>query len=99
MGSETYPDLDKTSKSTSTEALDKSKASAPGKTNAPGAAPDMAPSSSSAYDFDMLVMGSGPAGQRAAIQATKLGKATAIIERRAVVGGVCVNTGTIPSKT
>lgn len=51
------------------------------------------------YDFDMLVIGSGPAGQRAAIQSAKLGKNTAIIERRAVVGGVCINTGTIPSKT
>lgn len=99
MGSETYPDVDKTSKSTSTEALDKSKAGAPSRANTPGSASDSAPSSTSAYDFDMLVMGSGPAGQRAAIQAAKLGKATAIIERRAVVGGVCVNTGTIPSKT
>ncbi len=52
-----------------------------------------------AYDYDMLVLGSGPAGQRAAIQAAKLGKRTAIIERRAVIGGVCINTGTIPSKT
>ena len=52
-----------------------------------------------AFDFDMLVLGSGPAGQRAAIQAAKLGKRTAIVERRAVIGGVCINTGTIPSKT
>ena len=51
------------------------------------------------YDYDMLVLGSGPAGQRAAIQAAKLGKRTAIVERRAVIGGVCINTGTIPSKT
>jgi NAD(P) transhydrogenase len=51
------------------------------------------------YDFDMLVMGSGPAGQRAAIQAAKLGRRTAIVEQRPVVGGVCINTGTIPSKT
>ncbi len=51
------------------------------------------------HDFDLIVMGSGPAGQRAAIQAAKLGKRAAIIERRAVVGGVCINTGTIPSKT
>ena len=99
MGSETYPDVDKTSKSTSAEALDKSKPAAPGKTAKPKSSSDSAPLSRSAYDFDMLVMGSGPAGQRAAIQATKLGKATAVIERRAVVGGVCVNTGTIPSKT
>jgi NAD(P) transhydrogenase len=51
------------------------------------------------YDYDLLVIGSGPAGQRAAIQASKLGKRVAIIERKAVVGGVCINTGTIPSKT
>src|SRR5438105_12107300 len=53
----------------------------------------------SAYTYDMLVIGSGPAGQRAAIQAAKLNKRVAIIERKAVVGGVCTNTGTIPSKT
>ena len=51
------------------------------------------------YDFDLAVVGSGPAGQRAAIQAAKLGKTVAMVERRAMVGGVCVNTGTIPSKT
>src|SRR5260370_32086102 len=51
------------------------------------------------YDYDLLVIGSGPAGQRAAIQAAKLNKRVAIVERRAVIGGVCINTGTIPSKT
>ncbi|MEO7912201.1 MAG: Si-specific NAD(P)(+) transhydrogenase [Roseiflexaceae bacterium] len=51
------------------------------------------------FDYDLLVIGSGPAGQRAAIQAAKLGKRVAIAERKAVVGGVCINTGTIPSKT
>jgi NAD(P) transhydrogenase len=51
------------------------------------------------FDYDLLVIGSGPAGQRAAIQAAKLGKRVAIVERKAVVGGVCINTGTIPSKT
>lgn len=50
-------------------------------------------------DFDLLVIGSGPAGQKAAIQGAKLGKRVAIIERKDVVGGVCINTGTIPSKT
>ncbi len=49
--------------------------------------------------YDMLVIGSGPAGQKAAIQAAKLGKRVGIIERREVVGGVCINTGTIPSKS
>src|ERR1035441_4251283 len=51
------------------------------------------------YDYDMLVIGSGPAGQRAAIQTAKLGKRTALIERKGVLGGVCINSGTIPSKT
>ena len=49
--------------------------------------------------YDLVVIGSGPSGQRAAIQAAKLGKHVAVIEKRRVVGGVCVNTGTIPSKT
>src|SRR5262245_979709 len=51
------------------------------------------------YDFDLLCVGSGPAGQRAAVQAAKTGKRAAIVEKRSVVGGVCVETGTIPSKT
>ncbi len=49
--------------------------------------------------FDLVVIGSGPAGQRAAIQAAKLGKSAAIIERNHLVGGVALHTGTIPSKT
>ncbi len=49
--------------------------------------------------YDLVVLGTGPAGQRAAIQAAKLGKSVGICERRAVVGGVCINTGTVPSKT
>jgi NAD(P) transhydrogenase len=53
----------------------------------------------SQYDYDLLVIGSGPAGHRAAIQAAKLDKRVAIVEKRTVVGGVCINTGTIPSKT
>ncbi|MBL4721438.1 MAG: Si-specific NAD(P)(+) transhydrogenase, partial [Alphaproteobacteria bacterium] len=53
----------------------------------------------SEFDYDLVVLGSGPAGQRAAIQAAKLGKRTAIIEHKQVVGGACINTGTIPSKT
>ena len=51
------------------------------------------------YDYDMLVIGSGPAGQRAAIQAAKLGKKVVICERKGTLGGVAINTGTIPSKT
>jgi NAD(P) transhydrogenase len=49
--------------------------------------------------FDMMVIGSGPAGQRAAIQAAKFGKRVALVEKSECVGGVCINTGTIPSKT
>jgi NAD(P) transhydrogenase len=49
--------------------------------------------------FDLIVIGSGPAGQRAAIQASKSGKRVVLIEKREVIGGASVNTGTIPSKT
>jgi NAD(P) transhydrogenase len=49
--------------------------------------------------YDLIVIGSGPAGQRAAIQGAKDGKRVALIEKKEVVGGVCINTGTIPSKT
>jgi NAD(P) transhydrogenase len=51
------------------------------------------------YDFDFLVIGSGPAGQKAAIQAAKVDRRVALVERRRHLGGVSVNTGTIPSKT
>src|SRR5215831_5584698 len=51
------------------------------------------------YQYDLVVIGSGPAGQRAAIQGAKSGKRVALVERREVIGGVCINTGTIPSKT
>jgi len=50
-------------------------------------------------EFDLLVIGSGPAGQKAAIQAAKLRKRVAIIEKERMVGGTCINTGTLPSKT
>lgn len=49
--------------------------------------------------YDLVVIGSGPAGQKAAICAAKLRKKVAIVERTRMVGGVCVHTGTIPSKT
>ena len=49
--------------------------------------------------YDFIVIGSGPAGKRAAIQATKLGKSALLIEKDSMVGGVTVHTGTIPSKT
>src|SRR6266496_4262969 len=50
------------------------------------------------FEFDLVAIGSGPAGQKAAIQAAKLGRRAAVIECRQV-GGVCVVSGTIPSKT
>lgn len=49
-------------------------------------------------EFDLCVIGSGPAGQKAAIQAAKLGKRACVIEQRETVGGATINTGTIPSK-
>jgi NAD(P) transhydrogenase len=51
------------------------------------------------FDYDLVCIGSGPAGQRAAVQAAKLGKRVAVIEKHRCVGGVCIETGTIPSKT
>jgi len=53
----------------------------------------------SVHDFDLLVIGSGPGGQKAAIAAAKLERRVAIVERQDMMGGVCLNTGTIPSKT
>jgi NAD(P) transhydrogenase len=50
-------------------------------------------------EYDLVVIGSGPGGQKAAVAASKLGKTVAVIERGWMLGGVCVNTGTIPSKT
>ena len=49
--------------------------------------------------YDLIVIGSGPAGQRAAIQAAKFGKHVALVEKLEVIGGMAINTGTIPSKT
>ena len=50
-------------------------------------------------EYDLVVIGSGPAGQKGAICAAKLRKKVAIIDRKRTIGGVCVHTGTIPSKT
>ena len=49
--------------------------------------------------YDLICIGSGPAGQRAAVQASKLGKKVALIEKQNFVGGVCLHSGTVPSKT
>ena len=51
------------------------------------------------FDFDMLVIGSGPGGQKAAIAAAKLGRRVAVVDRPDMLGGVSLHTGTIPSKT
>jgi NAD(P) transhydrogenase len=51
------------------------------------------------FEYDLVVIGSGPAGQKGAIAAAKLGKRVAVVDRREMTGGVCVHTGTIPSKT
>src|ERR1700745_429049 len=72
----------------------------------PGPPPMQAPSPQaptvqipSTYDYDMLVIGGGPSGRRAAIQAAKIGKSVLVVEKGRRVGGVSVHTGTIPSKT
>jgi NAD(P) transhydrogenase len=51
------------------------------------------------YEYDLVVLGSGPAGQKGAICAAKLHKKVAIVEKKWELGGVCVHSGTIPSKT
>ena len=51
------------------------------------------------FDYDLVCIGSGPAGQRGAVQAAKTGRRVALIEKRGTLGGVCLDTGTIPSKT
>ncbi len=56
------------------------------------------PKASPMREYDLCVIGSGPAGQKAAVQASKLGKRVCVVERKEVVGGVAINTGTIPSK-
>ena len=49
--------------------------------------------------YDVVIIGSGPAGKTAAIQAAKLGRKVAVVDGMPQIGGVCVHTGTIPSKT
>ena len=49
--------------------------------------------------YNLIVIGSGPAGEKGAAQAAYFGKRVALIEREPVPGGACVNTGTVPSKT
>ncbi|MGB5723669.1 MAG: Si-specific NAD(P)(+) transhydrogenase [Parasphingorhabdus sp.] len=51
------------------------------------------------YDYDFVIIGGGPAGRRAAIQASKLGKSVAVVDDQKLIGGVSVHTGTLPSKT
>src|SRR3954471_18007853 len=49
--------------------------------------------------YDLAVIGSGPAGQKGAIAAAKMRKRVAVVDKKKMIGGVCVNTGTVPSKT
>ena len=49
--------------------------------------------------YDLVVIGSGPAGEKGAAQAAYFGKRVALVERGALLGGACINTGTVPSKT
>jgi NAD(P) transhydrogenase len=51
------------------------------------------------FDYDLVVIGSGPAGEKGAVQAAYFGKRVAVIEKSPALGGACVNTGTLPSKT
>src|SRR5262245_14548766 len=51
------------------------------------------------HTYDLIVIGSGPAGQKGAVAGAKLGKRVAVVDRRERIGGVCLHTGTIPSKT
>ncbi len=51
------------------------------------------------FEFELIVIGSGPAGQKAAIAAAKMGKRVAVVEKTDLVGGMCISQGTIPSKT
>jgi NAD(P) transhydrogenase len=51
------------------------------------------------HDYDIIIIGSGPSGRRAAIQSAKIGKSVLVVEKGKRVGGVSVHTGTIPSKT
>jgi NAD(P) transhydrogenase len=51
------------------------------------------------HEYDLVCIGSGPAGQRAAVQAAKLGKKAVVIEKQQCIGGVCIETETIPSRT
>src|SRR4051794_9761763 len=60
---------------------------------------DLLSSDEHTYDYDLVVIGTGPGGQKAAIAAAKLGRRVAVVEHRHMMGGVSVNTGTIPSKT
>ena len=66
--------------------------------NLPARLSDTAGTAMSRTSYDLVVIGSGPAGQKAALDAAKLGKRVALIDRDSSVGGVCIHTGTIPSK-
>src|SRR2546421_11395658 len=51
------------------------------------------------HDYDVVIIGSGPAGEKGAVTAALLGKRVAVVEKQPQVGGACLNTGTLPSKS
>ena len=51
------------------------------------------------YDYDLIVIGSGPSGEKAAVQAAKLHKRVAVVEKSPSLGGACIHTAVLPSKT
>jgi len=59
----------------------------------------MSPSTAQTEKFDLVIIGCGPAGEKAGAQAAYFGKRVAVVERAAAPGGACINTGTVPSKT
>ncbi|MBC7692693.1 MAG: Si-specific NAD(P)(+) transhydrogenase [Methylotenera sp.] len=88
----------KSSKTTSWPALKKGKKT-PSKSVQELSAKSAAKAPTATRVFDMIVIGSGPAGQRAALQGAKAGKSVAMIESHPQVGGGCVHVGTLPSKS
>src|SRR5436190_13414143 len=74
----------------------------PGMLYETGVTPEFLPKTEKPMDsksYDLIVIGSGPAGEKGAAQAAYFGKRVALIEKEPVLGGAAANTGTLPSKT